>query len=181
LKQPLKHELSLGFRVVDDVVNQLRTFQSNAPLQLYHYHDVINLIDSAKNCPSDAVSHILLIAGDLLTFGNIPRNTERKEILDTIGFHLKNRTQFPEFGKDQRVPRSELRRLHALFKGVQCLKHHQIQRYDTRKIERIKVEQPKLDNETTVQRSRTWKEKIAIAITITRTKGRRIRTIIIAR
>jgi hypothetical protein len=135
------YELSLTLRTSADVLAQLNTFHESAPLRLYHYAELINLIEVAQNCPGDAAYHLLLIGGDMLQSGNLPDENQRNSIVKIITELLKNQTVFPSFGADQHTPRSVLRRLRRMFQNAENPGIWHIRRFNTRELERVVAEQ----------------------------------------
>jgi hypothetical protein len=128
-------------RTLPDAIAQIQNFHKVAPLQLYLYPELINLIEGAQNCPPDTVFELLLIAGDMFRGGNLPERKDAKTIAAIIGFHLQNRTVFPSFPGGQAAARAILHDLRALFKNAGDPPPRPALRFRTRDLERVVEEQ----------------------------------------
>jgi hypothetical protein len=135
------YELSLSLRTSADVLAQINAFHESAPLTLYHYGELINLIEVAQNCPGDAAYQLLLIGRDMLQAGNLPDENQKNSIVKIITEFLENQTVFPSFGADQHTPRSVLRLLRHMFQNAEKPGIRQIRRFNTRELERVVAEQ----------------------------------------
>jgi hypothetical protein len=86
-----------------------------APLRLYSYDELIDLIHAAKNCPVDVLFQLLEVGGKMVEERNFP-DLKSREFIDTIICDLHSRKVYiPCYGSNQSAARDELKRLHSLF------------------------------------------------------------------
>jgi hypothetical protein len=132
------YALSLGLVEEKDVIAEICAFHERAPLRLYHYTELINLVESARNCPADAPYQLLLIAKDMLRKDNIPGPKQAKMIVKIVSSYLDQKEGVPVFNREQRMV---LKELGQMFKGSFHPVVPEPRRYGTRALERVVREQ----------------------------------------
>lgn len=136
-------DLSLDLRSLTDVLNQIKFFKHNAPLHLYRYMSLIDLINAAVKCPPDATLLLLTIGGKMIKLDNYARPEYFNKLIKITQNLIIGKHVYTSYD-NQKIPREKLRNLLELFKNsLNMPKKKPEGAYGTSQIERFIEEKQK--------------------------------------
>ena len=111
------YECSLDLRPLSDALNQLLNFRINAPLKMYSYASLIDLINASVKCLPDATLYLLLIAKDMVLLGNYAKPVFLRRLVRITEYFIEKKYFYCSFGDDQVRPQLKLKKILKVLLG----------------------------------------------------------------
>lgn len=108
-------DLSVSLRNMDDVLNQILNFRLNAPLKLYSYASLLELINAASLCPPDVILQLLNIGKVMVTKQNYCEPKYLKELIRITKYMISRDFYYDSYGINQDKPKRKLIKILEIF------------------------------------------------------------------
>ena len=131
-------ESSIRLRSLNDMMNQLLNFRINAPLALYSYQSLLDLLSAASKCLPDVILMLLTIGKQMIIRHNYAQPKYLHQLIKYTKYLIANKFYYESFGANQPKAQRKLKRLLQIFEEHLTIPPYGKEgMFDTKKIEDI--------------------------------------------
>lgn len=149
-KQPsllggMLYDLSLGLRSLNDVLEKIKFFKYNAPLNLYSYSSLLELIQASVKCAPDAILALLCIAKKMVQMHNWANPKHLNKLIKITKNLIRADFVYVSYGEKQEKAQEKLKIILQIFFNQLELPDecHNEGHYDTHQVEELMNEKLK--------------------------------------